>query len=78
MLIYKTTDHIAFVKFYYETNQKKRYETKPPIEQTILRKYENKKYAAPPNSFLKSFKVAISNDIITKIWFQWSNGESII
>ena len=46
-MIYQTGDYIAFVKFYYETTLKKRYETKIPIEQNILRKFDSKKYIAP-------------------------------
>lgn len=42
----------------------------------VIRKAETKKYNAPGGGFLKSFKVALTNDKITKITLLWSNGDS--
>lgn len=75
VLIYKTAEHIVFMKFFYESNLKKRYESKIPIQSSVLRKYESKKYTARPGSFLKNFKVSLTNDKITKIELIWSDGD---
>lgn len=65
------------MKFFYENSQKKRYESKVPFESVILRKYESKKYTAKGVSYLQTFKVILTNDIVTGVSFTWSDGEVV-
>lgn len=41
---------------------------------SILRKFESKKYTAKGQSFLKNFKLYLTNERVTKIEFIWSDG----
>lgn len=75
-MIYKNSEHICCIKLYYESIHKKRYESKIPIEQAIIRKFESKKYMAKGQAFLKEFTVYLLSDKIIKIDLQWSDGET--
>lgn len=66
-IVYKNTDYICFIKFFYENTQKKRYESKIPFDQSILRKYENKKYIGKGDAYLKTFKLSLTNDLVTRV-----------
>ena len=78
MIIYKTSEQIVFVKFFYESALKKRYESKVPLESTILRKYESRKHNARVGCYLKNFKVSMANDKITRIELIWSDGDTSV
>lgn len=73
--IYKTADHIVFTKFFYEAVNKKKYESKVPLEHGVLRKLECKKIFGKSNSYLKNFKVSITSEKITRVELIWSDGE---
>lgn len=78
LIIYKSADYISFIKFFYENSQKKRYESKIPFDSSLLRKLESKKYTAKGNSYLKSFKICLTSDRVTKVEFIWSDGEAVV
>lgn len=75
-IVYKTTDHIVFIKFFYESATKKRYESKVPFDTQLLRRFESKKHFAKSNAFLKNFKVCLTSEKVTKVELMWSDGES--
>lgn len=43
-----------------------------------MRKYESRKHTAKIGCFLKSFKVSLTNDKITRIELIWSDGDSSV
>ena len=73
--LYKTDDHIVFMKFFYEAVNKKKYESKVPLEPGVLRKLECKKILGKGNSYLKNFKVSLTSEKITRVELIWSDGE---
>ena len=77
-IVYKTADYISFIKFFYENSQKKRYESKIPFDSSLLRKLESKKYTAKGSAYLKSFKLSLTSDRVTKVEFIWSDGETAV
>lgn len=78
MVIYKSQDFLGPLKFIYENSFFKKFESKLPIDSQALKKLEFKKYTGRDGAFLKSFKVILTNDIITKIVFRWSDNELVM
>ena len=76
-LIYKTTEQICCIKFYYESVHKKRYEGKVPLEAGVLRKFDSKKHMARGQAYLQKFNLSITSDKVTRIQLVWSDGEIV-
>ena len=75
--VYKSAQEgIVWTRFHYESPEKKRYESEPPFEKFLLKKFEGKRYESKSLAPLVNLVVSANagSRKIVRIEFKWGDG----